>query len=356
MRYNPVTGLIGNGSTTPKGSMASQIAASLAANPDASLGGYGIAGSIFGGTPIPGTPSMSSDGFSGSFGSGGNTLTTADWQKLIAGDAGLQSAEAALSGSQAADQNALGAEIKNAYEGFGKPVDLATLASQLGMNQADIQNYLGSDAQKIAQENTDAGTSTTARLDQANQNATRGIVAGLNKRGMLYSGDTGHQLDQQNLGYRQAQQDAYSKFLGYLQQYQQGYLTAQQQRAAALAAAINSAADRQLSLNQSLPGGASGGGGAGGSTTGGSGGGGSGGGGGSAAFPAPIPAPKLTPIAPSDLNRILSNVHRPGAQLDYGVPATPSHPIPLPALSPIPTAELRRLLSNVHRPGVQLEG
>jgi len=225
--------------------MASQIAASLAANPNAA----GSNGNLFtygGGDPsalpmdsqIPAPP---------------GTLTTTDWQKLIAGDAGLQSAEAALSGSQAADQNALGAEIKNAYEGFGKPVDLSTLASQLGMTQADIQNALGPDAQKIAQENTDAGTSTVARLDQANQNATRAILAGLNKRGLLNSGDTGYQLDQQNLGYRQAQQDAYSKFLGYLQQYQQGYLTAQQQRAATLASSINSAADRQYNLNQSPP-------------------------------------------------------------------------------------------------------
>lgn len=121
------------------------------------------------------------------------------------------------------------------------------------MSQADIQNYLGPDAQKIAQENTDAGTSTTSRLDQANQNATRAILAGLNKRGLLNSGESGYQLDQQNLGYRQAQQDAYSKFLSYLQQYQQGYLTAQQQRAASLATSINSAADRQYNLNQSPP-------------------------------------------------------------------------------------------------------
>lgn len=228
--------------------MASQIAASLAANPSASLGAYGVAGSGVAGTPIANTTPMGSQ-----IPAPPGTLTTADWQNLIAGDAGLQSAEAALSGSQAADQNALGAELTNAYESFGKPVDLATLASQLGMTQADIQNYLGPDAQKIAQENTDAGTSTVARLDQANQNATRAILAGLNKRGLLNSGETGYQLDQQNLGYRQAQQDAYSKFLGYLQQYQQGYLAAQQQRAAALVTAINSAADRQYNLNQSPP-------------------------------------------------------------------------------------------------------
>lgn len=228
--------------------MASQIAASLAANPNASLGGYGVAGNGVTGTPIANTAPMGSQ-----IPAPAGTLTTADWQKLIAGDAGLQSAEAALSGSQSADQNALGANIANAYESFGKPIDLGALAAALGMSQADIQNYLGTDAQKIAQENTDAGTSTVARLDQANQNATRQILANLNKRGLLNSGETGYALDQQNLGYRQAQQDAYSKFLGYLQQYQQGYLAAQQQRATALANAVNAAADRQYQINQSAP-------------------------------------------------------------------------------------------------------
>lgn len=223
--------------------MTSQIGASKLANPFAA----GANGSLFAyGSNNPSALPMGSQ-----VPAPAGALTTADWQKLIAGDAGLQSAEAALSGSAAADQNALGANFTNAYESFGKPVDLATLAQQLGMSQADIQNYLGPDAQKIAQENSDAGLSTTARLDQANQNAIRSIMANLNKRGLLHSGETGYQLDQQNLGYRQAQSDAYGKFLGYLQQYQQGYLTAQQQRAASLASSVNSAADRQYNLNSS---------------------------------------------------------------------------------------------------------
>jgi hypothetical protein len=144
----------------------------------------------------------------------------------------------------------LGSQLANAYESFGKNIDLAQLAQQLGMTQADLQNSLGPDAQKLAQENTDAGTSTTARLDQANQNAIRQITQNLNKRGILNSGEAGYQLDQQNLGYRQAQSDAYSKFLGYLQQYQQGYLSSQQANAQSLAGAYSSAADRVQNNNQ----------------------------------------------------------------------------------------------------------
>lgn len=179
---------------------------------------------------------------------------TPDWASLIKGDAGLHDAAAALAAGGAQSQAALNAQLSGAYTSFGKNIDLGALAKSLGMTQADIQNALGPDAQKLAQENTDAGLSTTARLDQANQKATHQILANLNKRGMLNSGETGYQLDQQNLGYRQAQSDAYSKFLGYLQQYQQGYLTAQQQRSGQLASAYSSAADRQYNLNSGFRG------------------------------------------------------------------------------------------------------
>lgn len=118
------------------------------------------------------------------------------------------------------------------------------------MTQADLQNALGPDVQKLTQDNTDAGLSTTARLDQANAQATRNIIANLNKRGLLHSGETAYQLNQQNLGYRQAQSDAYQKLLGYLQQYQQGYLSAQQSNAQKLADAYSSAADRVQAGNQ----------------------------------------------------------------------------------------------------------
>jgi hypothetical protein len=118
------------------------------------------------------------------------------------------------------------------------------------MSVADLQGALSPDVQKLAQENTDAGLSTTARIDDANKKATQAIIANLNKKGILHSGQAGYELDQQNTGYRQAQSDAYDKFLGYLQQYQQGYLSAQNQRAQALGTAYNSAADRAVTQNQ----------------------------------------------------------------------------------------------------------
>jgi hypothetical protein len=175
---------------------------------------------------------------------------TPDWAGLISGDAGLLDAKNALAAGGVSDLAGRNAAIENAYIQFGSNIDFATLAKQLGMSEADVQNALGPDAQRLAQNNTDAGLSTQARLGQANTNAINAIRANLNRRGLLNSGETGYELDQQNLGYRQAQSDATQKLLGYLQQYQQGYLSAQQQRDQSLASAYSDAANRQYANNQ----------------------------------------------------------------------------------------------------------
>lgn len=122
------------------------------------------------------------------------------------------------------------------------------------MSQADLQNALTPDVQQLAKENTSAGLSTQARLDQQNKQSTQGLLADLNKRGLLHSGEAGYQLDQLNTGYRQAQSDSYQKLLGYLQQYQQGYTSALNANTGNLTNAISSAATRQAGLNQGSPG------------------------------------------------------------------------------------------------------
>lgn len=155
-----------------------------------------------------------------------------------------------MNAGNAQNQDALNAELANAYETFGNNIDLADLAKRLGMNEADLQGVLNPAVQQLAKENTDAGLSTQARLQQQNKLATQKLMADLNKRGLLHSGEAGYQMDQLNTGYRQAQSDAYQKFLGYLQQYQQGYLSALGQNTTNLTNAISSAATRQAGLNQ----------------------------------------------------------------------------------------------------------
>ena len=175
---------------------------------------------------------------------------TPDWAKLISTDPGLLDAQASIAAGGAGDLASRNAQIQRALVNFGKVPDLASLASQLGLSQADLQGVAGPDVQRLAQENTNAGLSTEARLSQANQDALRQITATLNARGMLNSGETGFQFDRQNTGNRQAESDATQKLLDYLNQYQQGYASAQAQRAQALASAYSSAADRQYANNQ----------------------------------------------------------------------------------------------------------
>ena len=179
---------------------------------------------------------------------------TPDWAALIKGDPGLLAAQSALGVSGVASLAQRNAAIQQAYINFGQPQDLTALAAKLGMSAADIQQALGPGANQLAQENTAAGLSTEARLGQANTTAIRNIKNQLNARGMLNSGETGYQLDQQDLSYRQAQSDATNSLLGYLQQYQQGYLSAQQQNQQSLAQAYSDAANRQLANNHSYAG------------------------------------------------------------------------------------------------------
>lgn len=175
---------------------------------------------------------------------------TPDWAGLIGGDPGLLQTQADLSAGSIADASQRDALIQRAITQFGKVPDLASLAKQLGLSLADVQKTLGSGIGQLAQENTDAGLSTEARLGQANTDAIRQIKNSLNARGLLNSGETGFQLDRQNTGYRQAESDATNKLLDYLAQYQQGYLAAQQTRSGQLAGAYSSAADRQFANNQ----------------------------------------------------------------------------------------------------------
>lgn len=178
---------------------------------------------------------------------------TPDWAKLIQGDPAFGQAEANAAAGSSADKSALDANIASALENYGQVPDLAGLAKQLGMTSADLQG-LGPEVSQLANENTQAGNSTVARLSQANDDAIRQIRASLNARGILNSGETPFELDRQNTAYGQSMYDANAKLLGTLQQYYQGYLTAQQQRDASMASAASDAANRQMQLNQSTPG------------------------------------------------------------------------------------------------------
>ena len=127
---------------------------------------------------------------------------------------------------------------------YGEVPDLATAAKALGLSATDLQGFLGPNIQQLAKENTDAGTSTIARLGADNVKAIQGIRNALAARGIYNSGETGYQLGQQQQAYTNAGYDALQKLFGGMDTAQQSYLSAEQQRLEALAQAISDAADR----------------------------------------------------------------------------------------------------------------
>lgn len=105
------------------------------------------------------------------------------------------------------------------------------------------------DAQQLAARNTTAGLSTVARLQQADQDAVRGINNSLAARGMFRSGETGFQLGRENQNYTQAQYDATQKLVDYLSGVQSAYTQAEQARQQAQYQAQQTALGNWLNLN-----------------------------------------------------------------------------------------------------------
>lgn len=178
-----------------------------------------------------------------------------DYGALIKNDTGLQNIQGLLASNQTGDVNARNAAIQSALVQFGEVPDVHALAQQLGMSDEDIAGVLGPDAQKLARDATASGLSTVSRLDQQHNDSLLHLKNELNKRGLLNSGEAGYQLDREGTGYRQAQFDSRAKLLQYLQQYQQGYLSAQQGRAGQLSQAYSDAAGRAYDNNPGQAGG-----------------------------------------------------------------------------------------------------
>lgn len=109
-----------------------------------------------------------------------------------------------LAAQQAAEQAQLMQAIQNAIVRFGE------------IPEGYTHQALTPEVQALAQQNTDAGLSLVARLNQQNQLGQRGILNDLAARGALQSGETGYQLGQLGLGYRQQQYDARQELLDYL--------------------------------------------------------------------------------------------------------------------------------------------
>ena len=171
------------------------------------------------GTPLPGsaaTPAPFTTPAAPA-GSGG----TFNYTDLLKNDTLLNNTLSGLSAQGVADQAALRAGQQKAVIGFGQ-VPSAILADPT------VASAIDQTTRDLAQQNTQAGLSTAAKLKQAYDQATQAHVADEAARGMLRSGAYGQHSAEDLLGYNQAQDTATSQLLDYLNGLYTGYLQQQQ--------------------------------------------------------------------------------------------------------------------------------
>lgn len=207
-----------------------------------------------GGSPVLRAPAPAAPLASGSFATpivnGSPVLTPAvtapstppppDYQGQITADPIYQQTQADISSARTADQARLDQARQRAVIDFGALPDLSQYGSLTGDLSGSLSDLIG----QLAGQNTAAGLSTTARINKAHDDAVAASKANLTARGLLSSGETGYQLGQQDLSYRQSQSDAVRALLDGLSGLQNSYLSAEAQRKASLAQAASDAAGR----------------------------------------------------------------------------------------------------------------
>lgn len=237
VEYDPVTGLpkkakaanqppaLATGQT-----LQDQIAASLAANPQGTFGpssGVNYAGA----QPQATTPGMP------------------DYKALIAAALGPLTAQ--YGADDAADMATRNQQLIRALGQFGQQFDLEGANTAFGadfVNSSGLADVLPQ-ANALAQQTTDAGMSFQARAAKAHKDTVRQIKNALAARGLLQSGETGHQLQEQQTQFDTGQYDARAQVQDYMAAVNQGYTQAVRARQVALAEAQRVEAARQAQLN-----------------------------------------------------------------------------------------------------------
>jgi hypothetical protein len=162
--------------------LAELIAASLAANPNASYGAYGIQGNIMsGGTPVPGpvAPQPTTQDIANAQ---GGSMSPAYYTSLLANDPQLQAALAAINAQQQQYQGAMTAAQQQALEQYGQiPAGLAD--QYAGLINPTVQG--------IADQATQGGVSTVAQLQRTADQQHQSTLDTLAARGVLRSGALG---------------------------------------------------------------------------------------------------------------------------------------------------------------------
>lgn len=143
-----------------------------------------------------------------------------DYASILANDPVYQQLLGSLASARASDSATRAAQINSALVQYGSVPDLTSAGQTLGF---DVSGLVDPTTAQLAQENTDAGTSTVAGETRNYNNSVQQLKQALAARGMLSSGATGVGLGQQQQTYNQNQYDDTQKLLSYLAGVQQAF-------------------------------------------------------------------------------------------------------------------------------------
>jgi hypothetical protein len=174
---------------------------------------------------------------------------TPDYGSLIQGDPGLQQLLKDLQAGSYADAASRNAAFQRSAIQFGMLPDIGKAAGSLGLSQDDLSGIFGPDTQRLAEQNTQAGLSTKARIEQQHQQNLRALQTALRQRGAVRSGEAGHLRQQEQTGYDRANYDSTNELLEYLSGLQAGYAAAERQRAMQRSQGMSEAAARVIATN-----------------------------------------------------------------------------------------------------------
>jgi len=249
MEYDPATGLPKKAKGIPSNSYAAPLPFG---SPGSDVGAIMPGGALTG--TIPGQ--SSGYGPSASFNMPG--LTTTDFTALI--NEQLKPLQDMINQQQGFDKAGLTAARQRAIAQFGFAPDFSNMDPSFlsALNAAgaapDLAGDLTPEVRALAEKNTAEGLSTKARLEKANKDALRAIKNTLASRGMLRSGETGYQLGEQNLAFKQANADAVGKLNEYLAGVAQAYADSEKQRQERLFQEQSSATARVAQQAANVPG------------------------------------------------------------------------------------------------------
>lgn len=149
-----------------------------------------------------------------------------------------------LAGS-AMDASSRAAAIRRAVIELGAVPDFQKAGRDLGSSSLGyLQNDINDETRQLAQKNTDEGLSLMARLEHEHKRVQDQVRSTLAARGIFRSGETGFQMGEQGLKYKQALTDAEKAVMDHISQIIGTFVTNEADRRNAMAQAVFAATNR----------------------------------------------------------------------------------------------------------------